>query len=125
MAKAIKTAEEILQDEQEQYEIRHKKKHDDLDKMIRRQQHKAMRMERINPRTAEHPDLTPEEVEEIEKELPVDFTDEQMEEVINSKGLNVKREERRKEREENFNKHKEDIIDAITLKDNQNDIPSP
>lgn len=66
-----RTEEEIQQDN-----IRHKAKHDELDKMRDKQRQKAERMERINPKELDHPILTVEEVEAIEKDLPEgDFTD--------------------------------------------------
>lgn len=113
-----KTSEEIeLQREQD--EIKHRQKHEALDKMIRRNQHKAMRMERINPRTADYPDLTAEEVEEIEKELATEFTDEDIEKVKKNKGFDVKIKKRRKDREERERKHRKKLLEQNLIKTNE------
>jgi hypothetical protein len=99
-----RTPKEIEEDDE-----RHVKKMEELDAMVTAQQEKAVRMERINPRDAEFPDLTVEEVEQIEKELPKRVTKKSITEALKKKGLDVKIKERRKEREERERPRREDM----------------
>jgi hypothetical protein len=99
-----RTPKEIEEDDE-----RHVKKMEELDAMVTAQQEKAVRMERINPRDAEFPDLTVEEVEQIEKELPKRVTKKSITEALKKKGLDVKIKESRKEREERERQRREDM----------------
>jgi hypothetical protein len=112
-----RTPKEIEEDDE-----RHVQKMEELDAMVTAQQDKAARMERINPRDAEFPDLTVEEVEDIEKELPKRVTKKSITEALKKKGLDVKIKERRKEREERERQRREDLEAQIIeiLKDEGN-----
>lgn len=68
MAKAVKTREEYDED--------HRKKHEDLDRMIEKQRERAARLERINPSSAPYP-MSVEETEELEQML-IDVPDEEI-----------------------------------------------
>jgi hypothetical protein len=112
-----RTPKEIEEDDE-----RHVQKMEELDAMVTAQQDKAARMERINPRDAEFPDLTVEEVEDIEKELPKRVTKKSITEALKKKGLDVKIKERRNEREERERQRREDLEAQIIeiLKDEGN-----
>lgn len=95
MAKAFKTREEYDED--------HRKKHEDLDKMIEKQRQRAERLERINPGTAPYP-MSIEETEELDLILK-DVPDE---EITEEKVKEAKEIKKRNDKMETINKHRED-----------------
>lgn len=92
MAKAVneKRIDELTDQEREEREEKHRQKHADLDKMIEKQRRKAERMERINPTLQDEYVLTPEEIEDIEKDLPEEFDDTHIDRELKKRKIDVK-----------------------------------
>jgi hypothetical protein len=91
MAKAIKEKAPGDMDDVElqQHEANYRKKNEDLEKMKEDRRRKADRMERINPANQDEYVLSVEEVLDIEKDLPEDFTDEDIEKALKKKNIDV------------------------------------
>lgn len=117
MAKASheKSPEELQEEQKIEEDIKHQQKREEIDMMKEEQRKKAARMERINPRTNMYPDFTSVEVQAIEAELPEDFTDEQIEEVVKAKGFDQRRETRKQIRKEREEKRRKQALDEIQI----------
>lgn len=119
MAKAVnpvgKTPGEMDEQELAAHEESIRLKNEDLERMKEERRIKHARMERINPAEQDEYVLTPQEVEDIEKDLPEEFDEKDIEKELKKRNIDVAdRKAKAKQEREDYKK----MIDEQAKKEN-------